>query len=277
MNVINLAPPGLKSYSGLVQGFRKIGSHKESGLQVVGKKKQLNTVGQILEKINAPPDHSVLIGTCLNGLPIFLEFSDPSIGSILVVCDQGCGKTHQLQVISESAVRLSQPGSLQIAVLSLNPGEWTNLLNQPFSAYINKGVFVWYEPKAQKMIETLTGLAEKRRQGQCLDANILFFLDDLQALEDLNWETQVNLRWLLEYGPQSNIWPIATLQTKAFAEMRFWVETFKPKITGSIVDPAFQTCAEGLDLATNSFLEPGEFSVNLGNRRLQYRLPMLGD
>jgi hypothetical protein len=199
------------------------------------------------------------------------------MGSILVSCDKGCGKTHQLQVMVDSAVRLNPPSSLQFGVLTLKPGEWQSWQSEPQRMKHLQGIYAWYDPWAESFIQTLVDLAEARRDGRRLGADVLIILDDLNFIEELSYEAQVNLYWLLEYGAQSGVWPIAAVNAHQAANFQYWVDTFRTRVIGRVTSEAHTKILALRSNPAVTDLEPGMFSVWAGADWFTYRLPLLGD
>ena len=258
--------------------FPRLGSRRRNrAATLTHKRKTIDTltVGGLMETIKPAPKRSLLLGKCVDGLTFLLELGDPELGSILVACDSGCGKTHQLQVMVESAVRTHAPHELQVAVLTLNPLEWSRL-NRSQKKYF-QACSAWYDPRSADIIESLTVLAEARREGERQGADILLILDDITAIEDLPMEAQVNLRWLMEYGPQSAIWVIGALDARQASSMQYWVEPFRTRIIGRVDSKQhLESLVLHLDSLKHSVI-PGEFQVWTGDDWLSYRLPLLGD
>jgi len=276
MGTVNLSPLALNTYQEILRDNSRIKPRRFSGVNKNNQYQMISTVGKIIVSVQPLPSHTLMLGVCSDGLPLFIDLSNSSTGSILITCEEGFGKTHQLQVLVDSALRINSSSKVQTAVISLNPFEWGSPFSNSQGHKYSLGCFAWYDEKAKTTIENLTRLAEDRRSGKRQESDILLILDDLAALDDLDYETQVNLRWLLEYGPQSRIWPIATLNIAAAVSMPYWVDTFRTCILGRIlikeqlVDIALHDDVEAADL------DPGEFTVRFGDRWLRYRLPMLG-
>jgi hypothetical protein len=164
---------------------------------------------------------------------------------------------------------------MQFAVLTLNPSEWNRLTDQAPARKYLQGLLAWYDPQAERLIADLTELAESRRGDQRRGPDVLLILDDLPALQDLSWEAQVNLRWLLEYGAQSGIWVVATVNATEVSGFRFWIDTFRTRILGRVTDGA---AAEVLAAKATGVadLAPGQFQAWTGSSWTSYTLPMLG-
>ena len=237
---------------------------------------KLATVNALLGTLEPIPQHAVLLGRCEDGLPFLLSLGDPELGAVLIGCEPGCGKTHHLQVLVDSAIQSHSPRSLQVAVLTLNPGEWDRLGDQPVAAKYLQGRAAWYDPQAEGMIASLIELAESRREGQRRGPDVLLVLDDLSALQDLSWEAQVNLRWLLEYGAQSGIWIVATVNAREAEGLRYWIDTFRTRIVGRGGDEASAKILAQQTAAPLKDLAPGEFRAWTGTDWVRYSLPLLG-
>lgn len=258
--------PGLNVHS-------RIFSTKEKATQV---QKDLTTVNALLGSLDPVPQHAILLGRCADGLPFLMSLGDPELGAILIGCEQGYGKTHHLQVLVDSAFQSHSPRNLQVAVLTLNPEEWTRLAGQPLAAKYMQGMAAWYDPQAEGLIASLTELAESRRDGQRRGPDVLLVLDDLPALQDLSWEAQVDLRWLLEYGSQSGIWIVATINAREAAELRYWIDIFRTRIVGRVGDEASAGILTQQAVAPLEGLTPGEFKAWTGADWVGYTLPLLG-
>jgi hypothetical protein len=199
------------------------------------------------------------------------------MGSILVSSDIGCGKTHQLQVMVDSAVRMNAPSSLQFGVLTLKPGEWQPWQSEPQRMKHLQGIYAWYDPWAESFIQTLVDLAEARRDGERLGADVLLILDDLTFIEELSYEAQVNLHWLLEYGAHSGVWPIAGVNAHQTENFRYWIDAFRTRLIGRVTRDAITKILAMRSNPAATELEPGMFSVWAGTDWRTYRLPLLGD
>lgn len=235
------------------------------------------TVGSLLRTTQPGLSRSLLLGQCDDGCPFLVELGDPEMGAILVSCNKGCGKTHQLQVMVDSAVRLNTPSSLQFGVLTFKPGEWQTWQSEPQRMKHLQGIYAWYDPWAEGLIQTLVDLAEARRDEQCSSADVLLILDDLNFIEELSYEAQVNLYWLLEYGAHSGVWLIAGVNAHQAADFRYWIDTFRTRVIGRVTS---EESTEILALRSNpeaAGLEPGMFSAWAGTDWRTYRLPLLGD
>ena len=276
MGTLNLYVNSRKLSTPWLSGVLK--RRKQHSLDVVEKPLAgtMNTVGGILRKLQPRMSKAVLVGRGEDGLPVMMEFSDPEIGAVLIGCEAGCGKTHQLQVMVDSVLKTSAPHELQIFILTSNPAEWDRLKQHSHNKKAVYGIHAWYDPRAEVMIESLIDLAEARREGRHNGPAVLFILDDLNFVEDLSLEAQVNLNWILAYGAQSDVWCVSTLNAALVPSYRYWVDTCRTRVIGKVNS---QEIAETLAMRPAqhvSKLYPGEFTVWTGVKWMSYRLPLLG-
>lgn len=274
MSTTNIRVRAMQGHRGLIRTLLNRSRAKE-----IRKHPQLltakpHTVGTMLDAIQPAPARSILLGRCSDGLPFLMTLGDPTLGAILIGCEAGHGKTHQLQVIAESAMRSQSPRHLQVAVLTLNPSEWDSSQKGAAAKFLY-GLSAWYDPKAEDLLAELTTLAEARREGKRTGTDVLLILDDLNAAEDLGWEAQMNLRWLLEYGAQSGIWLVATLNADLAADQRYWVDTFRTRILGKVSESKLAEMLANRDDANTTDLLPGAFKIWTGSAWLKYTLPLL--
>ena len=234
------------------------------------------TVGRLLSAIQSSVPRSLLLGQCEDGLPFLLELGEPALGAILVSCEKGAGKTHHLQVMAESAMHLNMPSQLQLGVLTFKPGEWGSWQTAAQKKKFLQGVYAWYDPWAAGLIQTLVELAEARREGQRFGADVLLILDDLNFVEELSYEAQVNLHWLLEYGSQSGIWLIGAINAHQAADFRYWIDPFRTRIVGQVKSVENHEILTMRLAPGTENLEPAVFRTWLGENWCSYRLPLLG-
>jgi len=235
------------------------------------------TVGKLVSTLEPVPNRSILLGECKDGLPFLMQLVDPVMGAILVGGDTGCGKTHQLQVMVDSAMRLNPPHELQVSILTHKPDEWRSFWGKKRQEKYLYQLKAWYEPSAEDLIEGLLCLAEARREGKQQGVSILFILDDFNFVEDLSYAAQVKLHWLLTYGAQSGIWIAAGIKANYATKFRYWIDNFRTRIIGmTAVSDAVEILANRRDHVEVS-LNHGFFKIWTGSDWLTYHLPLLGD
>jgi hypothetical protein len=138
------------------------------------------------------------------------------------------------------------------------------------------GVHAWYDPRVEDRIQSLTELAEARRDGEKGGPSVLLILDDLNYVEDLSMEAQVNLRWLLAYGAQSNIWLVSSINAHLSQAYQYWIEPCRTRILGKAESITNNNKMDTIVDAKPSSLSPGEFTIWTGTSWISYSLPLLG-
>ena len=219
------------------------------------------------------PSHTVLLGQCADGLPFLMQLGDPDIGAILISGEVGSGKTRQLQTVVDSAIRTHLPRELQIAILTDKPAVWDSIQSSQEGRKYLQSVQSWTDECAEQTIRQITELAEARRQGQRQGTDVFFLLDGFDAVEDLSYEAQVNLHWLLEYGSQSGVWVVGTIRADLAEGFRYWINTFRTRVVGWIKSGLNADILAMKPGSGASTLAKGSFRVWTGSSWLTYQLP----
>jgi hypothetical protein len=239
---------------------------------------QLPTVGQTLHAVEPTPYKSILIGACEDGMPFMLDLTQPSTGPILVTGDAECGKTRQLKVMVESALRSASPREIQIGVISDQLDEWSNLFDPYQRVKYSLGLYPWSGEAVIALIDAMVTLAEDRLGGRRGGPSILLMVDDLSRIDGLDYRAQMAFHWLLQNGAQAGIWVVASLQSDQAAEMPFWVALFRTRLFGKIGDSAIASqlaIYDGFEL--DHLISGLEFCTRTGKKWLSYWVPQLGD
>jgi hypothetical protein len=236
---------------------------------------QTPTLGELIAAIQPIPPKTCLVGICDDNVPFLLDLTRSETGSLLVTSDPACGKTEHLRMIAESAIRLNATHEVQIAVITHDPDEWSDLCQAPGYEQYFIGVFAWYEQAASDLVNTLVSLGEDRASGRHPGATVLLIIDDLPEAFTADFEVQNGLHWLLEYGPYSHIRPIASMDASLCPSNSFWVDTFRTFLVGRI---ASDSLAESLGLSgiksVIDLISNHEFRAFTGQAWTKYRLPM---
>jgi len=155
-----------------------------------------------LSELGPLPREAMLLGLASDGLPVLLNLHDPHPGPLLVAADPGTGKTALLNLIAQAVTEMHEPGEVQFGVISNYPDEWEHLAG--FEHCI--GIFPTYHDSAVDFLSSLSGWAHANKGSQ---QSILLLIDDLESMNDLDFETRQDLRWLLLRGPARRVWPIS--------------------------------------------------------------------
>jgi len=230
----------------------------------------LPSLSTVLAEFSPLPHAALFLGLANDGLPILLNLLDPLPGPIMIVGDQGSGKTNFLQTISSSVDRVHSPQEVRCTVISDNLLEWKhdessknceNLLsaNESGVASYLKSMVVW---------------AHSNKGSQ--QTNLLL-IDHLESLL-LAAETQQDLRWLLMRGPSRHVWPIVTIHASdAVSELfRPWLDSFRTRLFGYMRDDHEAQILTGFsNISFKNLMSGSQFVMRDGNDWLPFWVPTL--
>ncbi len=129
-----------------------------------------------------------------------------------------------------------------------------------------------YDRQASDLVIELAELAEQRKSGRRLGPAVVLAIDALETLLSFEaYNVNVHLRWLLEHGPKSCVWPVATLQNASVRKVeRRVLQEFGTVITSAGLT-ANRLLPGGGDPSPGS--HAGLFSTRLGSEIIQFWLP----
>jgi hypothetical protein len=85
----------------------------------------------------------------------------------------------------------------------------------------------------QEFMQSLATWAHSNKNThQC----VLLLVDDLESVASLDLETVQHFRWLLLRGPARRVWPIVTLNAPRYGQVISWLQNFRTRIFGRIVN-----------------------------------------
>jgi len=221
---------------------------------------------EVLASLGPLPPQVLFLGLADDGLPVLLNLHDPVPGPLLVSGDAGSGKTAFLQNIAEAVVAMHDPADVQFGVVTAYPEEWDEVDGSAHCA----GIFPSHHKSAMDFILSLGAWAHANKTRQ----SVILLLDDLTRIEDADQETKDNLRWLLLRGVSRKVWPIATLNPGMTQNILPWLDLFRTRIFGAIMDDQnteFLTKLPGAELDS---LIPGiQFTMREGTQWLRFWIP----
>jgi hypothetical protein len=231
------------------------------------------TLQSLVEEIGVLPPYSIIIGGCDDKSHIFLDLTDPAPGSILISGDSQSGKTRLLESILTSACMLNSPRRVRYAVISSKMDELQALTHR---SHCYKAVPADSDEAADLIFE-MAEIVEQRRAGRPTGTAIILAIDDLACfLNGLDDEAIEQLRWLVESGPEVQIWTLATLNSGDVKNVDVdLINIFSTRLIGSIESPETATYLNGSPTAKPSDLISGEqFSVQFGEDWVRFWIPV---
>jgi len=228
----------------------------------------LPTLSSVLADTSPLPHSALFLGMAEDGLPVLLDLHDPVPGPILIIADKASGKTSFLQMIARATEAMHDPADVQSGVITPNPIEWENFKD-------NKSVVGIYSAKEDSALELLQSLVTWAHNNRDAKQTILLLIDDLEAATKLGQEAEQNLRWLLLRGPSRRVWPIITLNASHARNMESWLEFFRTRLFGSILDEATSHFIASDPGKVFNNLAESQFTMREGNNWLNFWAPSI--
>lgn len=170
---------------------------------------RLPTLREIVNQLRPLPPYNALLGVCEDGLPFLFDLSDPSPGSILITGEAGSGKSRLLRGILASAGAMNRADQVSFNLICTDFGLFSDVNR---SAHCLNSVST-YDRSSSELVIDLAKIAEQRKSGRQRGPIIILAIDDLGTLLSYNeFEVFSHLKWLVKFGPESGIWPLATLK-----------------------------------------------------------------
>jgi hypothetical protein len=220
-----------------------------------------------LSELGPLPKEALLLGLAPDGLPVLLNLHDPHPGPLLVAADPGAGKTALLQMIAQAAAQMHEPGDVQFGVITNYPDEWGHLTEVEHCV----GVFPTYHDSAIDFLNSLSGWAHANKGSQ---QSILLLVDDLESMQQIDFDARQTLRWLLLRGPVRRVWPLITLNAERVGQVEPWLEAFRTRVFGSIRDDHTAENLSGISGTTLEHLQKGlQFALREEDDWLKFWIP----
>ena len=220
-----------------------------------------------LSELGPLPREALLLGLASDGLPVLLNLHDPHPGPLLIAADPGAGKTALLQLIAQAAAEMHTPGEVQFGVVSNYPDEWAHLAGLEHCV----GIFPTYHDAAMDFLHSISGWAHANKGGQ---QSVLLLVDDLESMNELDFDARQSLRWLLLRGPARRVWPIISLNTERASQVDTWLEAFRTRIFGQTRDDHTARRLTDLPGESLSHLQAGlQFALREGEDWLKFWIP----
>lgn len=222
----------------------------------------------MVKKLGSVPPDALFFGMASDGLPLLLNLRNANPGPLLVVADQGSGKTLFLQLLAHAITRLLSPNRVRYAIVTDFPDEWDGFHAGAHCTGI-------YPTSHNTTIDLLYELACQAETGASATSTVLLFdgLDSALRMDPLGQE---NLRYLLASGPQACIWPIISINATRATQLPDWVSLFRARIYGRISNPEIADELTPIPGAGLNTLFPGaQFCMRQKSHWLRFWLPSL--
>lgn len=221
----------------------------------------------ILARIAPLPQEAIFLGMANDGLPVLLNLYDPVPGPILIAGDSSSGKTRLLQTIARAAEILHPSEIVQYGVITTKPDEWEKL----YGSQNNAGIYQTGDDNTSELLQSLVTWAHNNKgEGQ----SILLLIDNLEAVTNLDEQTQQNLRWLLLRGPSRRVWTFVTLNAGQAEGQKEWLEFFRTRLFGCVENSEQAGLLTG-NSPLNHLSKGEEFAMREGNKLLKFWLPAI--
>ena len=229
------------------------------------------TLKQVLDEVTPLPRQALFLGVASDGLPVLLSLADASPGPLLVIGDQGCGKTAFLQAVARAAAFIHDPKDVQFGAITNYPDEWEGFGELPNCV----GIFPACQGAAVDFLLNLVNWAHGNRGGR---QSTLLLVDELESITQADFDPRQNLRWLLLRGPTRRVWPLVTLNPKRYQAVQPWPEAFRTRVFGHVAQAKIAdelTAAPGANLA--NLLAGAQFTLREGSGWLRFWIPRLDE
>jgi hypothetical protein len=227
------------------------------------------SIEQLMQDLGPLPDESLLLGVAADGLPLLLNLYDPAPGPILVTGDRRSGKTAFLQTLARASDLTPDPGEIQFGVITNFPDEWGAIESLSGSM----GVWPATHSSAARYLNRLVAWGE---QSDDRRTAVLLLIDGLDTLILSESVTRQDLMWLLSYGPEHRIWPVATFNSGRLPRFASWMQYFGLLIFGYVSQPNLAEVLTGNSAAELNGLIPGvQFSLCNPEGWLRFWIPSI--
>ena len=228
----------------------------------------LPSLSSVLQDYTPLPNEALFLGVANDGLPVLLNLQDPVPGPVLITGDPESGKTKLLQIMARAIERRHDPENIRFAVVTDNMKGWETFDQSPNC----EGILSFNQPLTTNYLESLVDWAHNNKH----DKQFILLLVD--GLEELILDRGIHqiFRWLLLRGPARRIWPFITLDAVRSQAVSPWLESFRTRLCGRIMD---EKNIQQLTGSTNTFfhnlIAGSQFTMRENKDWLPFWLPEL--
>lgn len=218
------------------------------------------------------PDLTAMLGICEDGLPVLLDLTDPKPGSLLVGSTHPEGVRQLLKLTILSTLARSRSSDLDVLIVSRVPEQWQSFCNLAGAQRIE--VLPIYDRASSSAMLRYGRILDQRMNGRSRGGIHLLLVDDLDGLNQLDFDVQINFQWLAKEGPAYQMWTLAGLQAEQVEQNDRFLASFQTRVLGQVSDPFFATwLAAAQPPDTAAFHETQQFCVQINRNWMTFWLP----
>ena len=223
-------------------------------------------LSRTLADIGPLPREALFLGIASDGLPVLLNLHDPLPGPMLVIGDEGAGKTAFLQSVAHSIQLTHNSENVQFALITNRPDEWSGVKLTDHVA----GMFDVEHDGAAQLVNSLAAWAHSNKSTQ---QSVLLLVDDLESIAKWEMDALQHFRWLLLRGTTRRVWPVVTLNASRYGQVIAWLDIFRTRVFGRVGNARVAEALGADHLSALDRLEAGrQFSLRENGSWLQFQI-----
>src|SRR3990170_1803940 len=171
----------------------------------------LISLSDLIDEFSPFPRQSCILGLCEDGLPLMLDLADPRTSSILILSENKSWLRNLIKFLLTSLIEFNQPSEVRFAMISPDRFGWEFEARSPH-CLVN---YSPYQREASELVMNLCGIVEQRKSGRQLGPAVIMIIEDLSytASSSLDKDISIHFRWLIEEGPNANVYTLASLSS----------------------------------------------------------------
>jgi hypothetical protein len=227
------------------------------------------TVDELVSRFKRVPAQTAIVGVCDDGMPVLLDLTDPCPGAIGIIGDDHLSRMQLLKTMVLTSTALNMSDEVKYLTITSSPENWSRLKRLSHCIGIVEG----YRDEAYQWVLRIEELIAERYTGRQNGAAVFLIIDDFRFVAEADAEIKSSLQWILENGPQVQVWPVVSMAPTVDQTKQVWLSRFSTKIAG-YMDP-LEARQLKVHQATPSRLTAGrQFSVKSKQSWLPFWLPV---